>query len=135
MIVTPDPEALRCAVAWLRTPEAIRERCQTVMVLAERGDLPHFALDLDRLDDAAEFVAGVIRTNYPGLVIPYHSRWRHFEAGCVDRWGEMAAGLQGCDRDELARLRLDLCVVSVLLDAGAGSCGAFANRWTGDDPF
>ena len=123
--MTPDPEALRRAIAWLRTPEAIRERCQTLMVLAERGDLRHFALDLDRLDGTAEDVAGVIRTNYPDIVIPYHSRWRHFEAGRVDRWGEMTAGLQGCDRDELARLRVDLCVVSVLLDAGAGELWRF----------
>ena len=88
----------------------------------------HFALDLDRLDDAADYVAAVTRANYPDLVIPYHARWRHFEAGGVDRWGEMAERLHGCDRDELARLRIDLCVVSVLLDAGAGGCGASVNH-------
>ena len=73
-------------------------------------------------------MAGTIRANYPTLEIPYHSRWRHFSAGGVDRWGRLAAGLAGTAPDEIARIRIDLAVTSVLLDAGAGG------RWSYREP-
>src|SRR5581483_10327834 len=96
-------ETERRLLAWLRSPEAVRERCQAILALAEREALPHFALDADRLGDIAEYVAAVIRRNYPDLRIPYHSRWRHFETGGVDRWGALMRQLRGCDPIELAR--------------------------------
>ena len=34
----------------------------------------------------ADYIAAVIRENYPDLAIPYHGRWRHFAAGGIDRW-------------------------------------------------
>ena len=71
-------------LAWLRTPEAVRERCHALLALAEQDALPHFTFDPARLDDAADYVAAVIRENYPDLAIPYHSRWRHFETGGID---------------------------------------------------
>lgn len=119
------------AIAWLRTPKAIRERCQALYNLGERDALPNFTLHLDRLDAAADYVAAVIRENYPTLQIPYHARWRHFAAGKVDRWGELAATLKGVDADEIARIRFDLCVTSVLLDAGAGPGWAYAEEGRG----
>jgi hypothetical protein len=118
-------------LAWLRTPEAVRERCHAVLALAEQDALPHFALDLARMDATADYVAAVIRENYPDRAIPYHSRWRHFEAGGIDRWGMLVGSLHGCSADELARLRLDLCTVSVLLDAGAGPNWIFHETDTG----
>jgi hypothetical protein len=54
------------------------------------------------------------------LRIPYHSRWRHFEAGGLDRAAALTARLSGVDARERARTFIDLTVVSVLLDAGAG---------------
>jgi hypothetical protein len=126
----PDAPA-RDAIAWLRTPEAVRERCHALLELAEADRLVHFALDLGRLDDVAGHVAGVIRSNYPRLVVPYHARWRHFETGGIDRWGMLAARLGGCDGAELARTRIDLCTVSVLLDAGAGPGWRFQEPETG----
>lgn len=107
------------AVAWLRSPAAIRERCHALFALAERDALPNFTLHLDALPAAADYVTQVIRENYPTLQIPYHARWRHFTANGVDRWGQLAKTLTA-DKDEIARIRFDLCVVSVLLDAGAG---------------
>ena len=44
-----------------------------------------FSVDDDALPAAAAEVADVTRTRYPDLNIPFHSRWRHFEAGGVDR--------------------------------------------------
>jgi hypothetical protein len=101
-----------------------------MLALAERDALPHFALDASRLGDAADYVAGVTRANYPDLAIPYHSRWRHFEAGGIDRWRELAASLPA-DPDERARVRIELTVVSVLLDAGAGPAWRYREPRTG----
>lgn len=107
-------------LALLRQPETIRARCHALLALAERDGLPHFTFHPARLPAAADYVAETIRQNYPDLRIPYHARWRHFAAGGVDRWGMLAARLAGEDAASLARRRFDLCVVSVLLDAGAG---------------
>jgi Protein of unknown function (DUF1688) len=114
--------------AWLRTPEAVRDRCNALLELAERDALAHFTCDPARLDDVAGYVAVVIRQNYPDLAIPYHSRWRHFAAGGIDRLG---GRLHGLDAVELARLRIDLSAVSVLLDAGAGPDWRYREPETG----
>jgi Protein of unknown function (DUF1688) len=103
---------------YLLTARAVRERCGLVFQAAERGGTPHFRLHLDRLDEAARFVAEVTRRNYPDLRVPFHSRWRHFAAGGFDRAALVATG---ADRAEAARARIDLAIVSVLLDAGAGA--------------
>jgi hypothetical protein len=119
---------LEAAVRRLRTPEAVRARAAMVLAAAEAGSTPHFAIDPSRLDDAAELVARVTLENYPDLDIPLHSRWRHFAIGGRDRWQERVAQLDRVDRDELARIRFDLVIPSVLLDAGAGE------RWRWRDP-
>lgn len=106
-------------VDWLLTAGAVRERAHALLAEAEAGRLAHFAVDGDRLDDAAELVARVTRDAYPDLDVPYHSRWRHFVVGADDRWAALSATLD-LDADERARVRFDLAVTSVLLDAGAG---------------
>lgn len=108
------------AVALLRQPATIRARCHDLLRLAEADALPYLTFQPERLPAAADYVTETIRQNYPDLRIPYHARWRHFAAGGVDRWGRLARGLAGEDAAETARRRVDLCVVSVLLDAGAG---------------
>jgi hypothetical protein len=120
------------AVAWLRTPQAVRLRCNAVLAAAERDALEHFALDLERLDAAAAYVVETIRQAYPTLDIPYHSRWRHFAAGGRDRWAELAGRLAGLPQDEIARIRIDLAVTSVLLDAGAGALWRYREPVTGE---
>jgi Protein of unknown function (DUF1688) len=121
----------RRAIAWLRSPEAVRERCHALLDLTAQDRLPHFVLDAPRMTDVADYVAAVTRANYPDLAIPYHSRWRHFEAGGIDRWAATARLLADCDPAEHARVRLDLCTVSVLLDAGAGPDWTFFEQETG----
>jgi hypothetical protein len=122
----------REAVAWLRTPQAVRLRCKAVLAAAERDALDHFALDLERLDAAAAYVVETILLAYPGLEIPYHSRWRHFAAGGCDRWAELAGRLAGMPQDEITRIRIDLAVTSVLLDAGAGARWRYREPGTGE---
>ncbi len=111
----------RAAAAWLRTPAAIRARCRMGYVAAEAGALRHFALDSGRLGEAARYVLETMRERYPALDVPYHSRWRHFAVDGRDRWLELRDRLAETSLDELARIRIDLAVTSVLLDAGAGA--------------
>ena len=104
----------------LNDPATIRARCGAIRAAVERGVSSHFALDRGALPAVAERVAALTLKRYPDLRIPFHSRWRHFEPGGVDRKGEMDALMQGLGTMEQARARFDLTVVSVLLDAGAG---------------
>jgi Protein of unknown function (DUF1688) len=114
------------AVAWLRSPAAIRTQCHHLLALAEQNRLPYFTLDISHLEDAADYVAAVTRENYPSLQIPYHSRWRHFEIGGISRWQPAIP-----DPAERARSEIDLCTISVLLDAGAGSAWRYRDPQTG----
>jgi hypothetical protein len=106
----------------------VRERCALVLAAAERGETRHFRLVPERLDDAVERVVALTRRRYPDLAVPLHSRWRHFSAGGSDRAKLIAPG---ADRTEAARARLDLAVVSVLLDAGAGPRWVYREAETG----
>jgi hypothetical protein len=124
--VRRDPAA---AAATLLTAAAIRARCGQVMEAAEAGRLAHFAYHPQRLDAAASYVVDTIRARYPDLAVPYHSRWRHFEAGGVDRWREISSRFS--DAAERARARFDLAIVSVLLDAGAGARWRYREAATG----
>jgi hypothetical protein len=128
--VTCSAEAA-AAVALLRRPETIRARCHALLALAEADRLPHFALRAERLDAAADCVVDTIRERHPDGAIPYHARWRHFASGGRDRWGALSADLGGLGPAETARLRVELCVVSVLLDAGAGAAWLYTEPGTG----
>jgi hypothetical protein len=119
------------AVALLRAPATIRARCAAVAAAVTAGRSEHFSLDRSRLDDVAQRVAALTRQRFPDLKIPYHSRWRHFEAGGVDRKGELDAKLVGRSHYAIARARIDLTLVSVLLDAGAGADWSYREAETG----
>ncbi|PZP43532.1 MAG: DUF1688 domain-containing protein [Azospirillum brasilense] len=125
MSAAQETTDLAAQLVLLRDPATIRRRAHAMLALAERDALPHFRLHLERLDAAADYVTAVIRDNYPDLAIPYHARWRHFAANGRDRWGGLARMLEDQSGEEVARIRFDLCVVSVLLDAGAGPDWAF----------
>ena len=95
------------------------------------GDLPHFRVDLARLAPTADFVAAVIRDNYPDLKVPLHARWRHFVVGGRDLWAEVAVEARWQDAKARARAEFDLAIVSVLLDAGAGPGWRYRDAATG----
>jgi hypothetical protein len=108
------------AAAALRTTTAVRERARQLLKRARAGDSRWFSAHDEALQTAAAEVADVTATRYPDLKIPYHSRWRHFEVGGVDRKAQLDARLAPLDAPARARAMIDLTVVSVLLDAGAG---------------
>lgn len=117
--------------AALKSAATIRARCSNVTGAVSAGLSHHFRIDRSRLDDTATLVAAVTRRRYPDLDVPYHSRWRHFEAGGVDRKAELDRALAGRSAPECARARIDLTVVSVLLDAGAGPSWSFPEAESG----
>ena len=112
----------------LRSAAAVRERCAQVRGWVATGHSPHFTLDEAKLDDTAALVADVTRASCPHLAIPHHSRWRHFSAGGRDRWAALPLG--AIDVVERTRIAIDLAVVSVLLDAGAGGAWAYYDNDT-----
>jgi hypothetical protein len=120
----PDTDQADGAASALRSTTAIRERASHLLARARRGESAWFAVDDDALPVAAAEVADVTRTRYPDLNVPFHSRWRHFEAGGVDRRAQLGDGLD-------ARAMVDLAVVSVLLDAGAGPDWGYDEAATG----
>lgn len=115
--MTSDVQA---AIAYLQQPQAIRERAQQLFDLAQADQLSHFRCDLSQLDAVAAYVVETTQRLYPDWNVPFHSRWRHFDAGGVPRLARFEQMLQTLSPHAAARSRLDLAIVSVLLDAGAG---------------
>ncbi len=116
---------------WLRDPATIRIRCGAVLRAVEANVSEYFVLDRSRIPAVAERVAALTLKRFPDLRIPYHSRWRHFEAGGLDRKPALDALLAGRSAADAARARFDLTVVSVLLDAGAGAAWHYNEPGTG----
>ena len=117
--ISPDQPAARELAATLLNAAAVRSRCRMVFDGGRNDALAHFRLHLAKLEPAADFVLDTMRAAYPTLAIPYHSRWRHFGVGGVDRWAKLAPRTAADAREQL-RVQFELAITSVLLDAGAG---------------
>ncbi len=115
----------------LRDPNTIRSRAQAILNLAKQDKLTHFALEPNKMAATASFVTAVIQEQYPDLDIPYHSRWRHFEAGGVDRIKKMQPQLNTLSTSERGKIFYELVIISVLLDAGAGQSWRYKEPETG----
>lgn len=127
----PEVDALSEAVRLLRKPQVVRERCANITAAVAAGRSPHFTLERARLADVVKRVARLTQERFPDGHVPLHSRWRHFEAGGIDRKAQMDARAAGLPPAELARARIDLAFVSVLLDAGAGPDWHYQERASG----
>lgn len=130
-IVPATAADARAAVAYLRTPLAIRVRAANVLEAGLLGELRHFAVARDRIDAVAERVIAVTRAAYPNLRIPVRGRLGHFRTGGLDRVAPIlfAAGGGGAGADAL----IDLVMVSVLCDAGAGDVWRYREAATGQE--
>ncbi len=124
-------EAALHAAELLRTTTAIRERAKQLLSRARHGESAWFVVDDAFIESAAAEVARVTRERYPSLKIPFHSRWRHFEAGGVDRRAQLDKLLGDVHAPARARAYIDLAVVSVLLDAGAGPLWKYTESASG----
>ncbi len=115
-------------LATLHSTDTIRDRATTLLTRAREGQSEWFTVDDDAIGTAVGLVADVTRARYPDLDVPFHSRWRHFEAAGVDRVAGLAQRMSALTVAERISTRIDLAVVSVLLDAGAGP------HWHFDEP-
>lgn len=119
------------AIEQLRSASTIRARAHNVLAAGLRGALSHFEVDLAQLPEVARFTAAVTRERYPSLQIPPHSRFAHFDAGGVPRLAALERELSQRPALERARALVDVVLVSVLLDAGAGPSWLFHEAESG----
>ncbi|KAG0646526.1 Pyrimidine-degrading 14 [Hyphodiscus hymeniophilus] len=113
---TPDPHV--DPAGYLRSIGSVRERCSLVLEKAKSNELNHFDVDMSKFADTTSFVVSIIKRDFaPDYAsIPPHGRWQHFN----------------CNRSpERCRRLLDLFLVSVLLDAGAGTSWSYKSKENG----
>jgi hypothetical protein len=118
-------------VSYLRSPAAIRERCEQLFSRTVEGKSRYFTCDLTRLEKVANYVIALMQEQYPNLQIPFHSRWRHFDAGGIPRNCKLNQKLTELRPVEKAVAKFDLAIISVLLDAGAGNSWCYYEQETG----
>ncbi|KAF8963516.1 hypothetical protein BDZ97DRAFT_1820279 [Flammula alnicola] len=122
---------------YLRTLPSIRERCGRVHDLAKAAKLEYFDYDPEKEIDVAKFCISLMKRDYGDdfTNINPHGRWRHLDAGIervqplITKWA--AHPTNAPDFKEEARRLIDLFVVSVLLDAGAGNAWKYAETDSG----
>lgn len=110
----------------------MRARAHQLLTLAEQDGLLHFRFAPDRLAPTIDYVLATIRSDYPRLAIPFHSRWRHFSVGDRDRWALLLDKQAHVSARERTRIAFDLAVTSVLLDAGAGPAWRYCEEGGGE---
>ncbi|KAI7834071.1 hypothetical protein BX661DRAFT_140103 [Kickxella alabastrina] len=132
--------SLLSTVRYLKSLPAVRHRSQSVYALAEQAQLRHFTLDASKIPTIAALVLQLIQRDH-GTVsqVPTHGRWRSYithspgPGTSRDLISEHIAKWQaaGVDSWECARRVIDLFVVSVLIDAGAGSAWEYQDAEIG----
>ncbi len=117
---------------YILSPSCVRDGAKKIMDETRAGNT-HFHYHEDKIGKTVDFVMETIRENYPDLNIPFHSRWGHFKPGNVDRSLWLKARIKDLDPMEQARIKWDLVIPSVLLDAGAGPGWKFREKETSRD--
>lgn len=73
-------------VATLRSIACVRTRCGAIRDLAKSDSLKHFRVNLSNMGRVVSFIQVLMDRDYATYDdVPYHSRWRHFEVGGIDR--------------------------------------------------
>ena len=121
------PQQSSPTIAHLLSLGSIRKRATLLYNHPEL--LENFDLHPEKLSLVVDEIVTLVSRDYQSPNdIPPHSRWRHFEASTIpktkiDRISPLLHSWSsaGVDNKEQVRRLLDLFVVGVLLDAGAGS--------------
>lgn len=116
-------------IDYLFSPKAIRDQASFIFERTIQGN-GLFEYHPEKLNSTVDYVLSVIKKNYPDLNIPFHSRWGHFRAGGIDRVQTLDQQIKA-EPLEKARIKLDLVITSVLLDAGAGAAWKFFEESSG----
>ncbi len=114
-------------IDYILSPAAIRASTSKIYDYVQNGKSA-FQIHADQLEPLIIYVLNVIKKNYPDLNIPFHSRWGHFRVGGIDRARQLEERLIATDKLEIARVKLDLVITSVLLDAGAGASWSYLEK-------
>lgn len=117
----------------LKEPTTIREQAHRLLELAKKDQLAYFGINSENMASTADYIINVMIQNYPDLDIPYHSRWRHFEAGGIDRIKILRAELADTNTDEYGKILYELVIISVFMDAGSGPLWRFRDNTTGQE--
>lgn len=106
----------------LRDPNTIRERSRQLYDRALMNNSAYLGIDESKIIPCCEFVLREAKKTSPSLNVPFHSRWRHFSVGNIDRIKKLKENptFPSCTIEQ-GRLWYELTLISVLLDAGAGS--------------
>ncbi|KAF5094560.1 hypothetical protein D0Z03_002038 [Geotrichum reessii] len=113
---------------YLLSIPSVRERCSIVFAKALNNELTNFDTDLSKIPDLVDFLGQIIARDYGTdyASIPPHGRWQHFNVSGVKRVEALVHTWEAAHvtPTEITKRLVDLFVVSVLLDAGAG------NKWS-----
>lgn len=114
------------AAYYFKTIASVRETSGSVyQFIKAQGEGNYYKLHDTNLDKVAEYLCNIIARDYGDDYdsIPPHGRWQHINAGGHSRMEQLLEQWRAeqVDEVEVARRLIDLLVVSVLVDAGAGN--------------
>ncbi|WVQ64905.1 uncharacterized protein L199_003074 [Kwoniella botswanensis] len=118
-------------VTYLRSLEAVRDRSNQVYELAQKGKLDHWQFDQSKLDKAVDYCINIIQRDFGTdyAKIPPHCRRNHFITPSHDRISILLSEPKfPSDPLSKASSLIDLYLVSVLLDAGAGPDWSYTEK-------
>jgi len=119
------------AASVLRDTHVVRERCGQLLARARAGESRWFTVEDGFIANAAREVADITKKRFPRLHVPVHSRWRHLQAGGVDRKAELDRLMEHLPRQTRIHALVDFTFASVLLDGGAGADWSYTEAATG----
>jgi hypothetical protein len=132
--ILPPPDPSTKPGAYLRSIHSVRERSRIVLMRAKSDSLNHFKVDMSKFQETADYVVSIIKRDFAGDYenIPPHGRWQHFEVGGRPRVTQLLQSWPTTvDNQERTRRLIDLFLVSVLLDAGAGTSWSYKSKESG----
>ncbi|MBT4964349.1 MAG: DUF1688 family protein [Francisellaceae bacterium] len=109
---------------------SIRPRARVLYDYALQDKLSFFQVNENNIEKASNLVLEVTQKNYPNLKIPYHSRWRHFEVVKNGLYKDVLSIIEQYDKKEAVKRKVELVILSALLDAGAGNSWQYNYKGT-----